>query len=327
MSGISLLGLQDFTGQGTALVGMLNPHLKPKPYDFAKPERFKKIFTSVLPLVLLDKYTYFADERLVAEVVLANYGKEDICDTARYELWDGDKLYAGGVIEDKIACECGKLTSVGFINVDFQDIGDAKRLDIKVFVGKYTNEYSIFVYAREEAVLPEGVVVARSVSEAKALLNEGRRVYFEPDFDKAPDGGLGELSDEWKEISSIKTCFTTDFWSVGTFAAQEGYMGCMIDTGHPVFSKFPTKFFPEWQWWIITKARAMVIPKTVKPLLEVLDCYARLRKMAFMFERKVGKGRLLVNSLGLIEKQEYPEARALLKSIFGYMASDEFEPD
>ena len=41
MSGLSLLGLQDFPGQGTALVGMLNSHLKPKPYPFARPERFR----------------------------------------------------------------------------------------------------------------------------------------------------------------------------------------------------------------------------------------------------------------------------------------------
>lgn len=37
LSGISLLGLQDFPGQGTALVGMMNSHLEPKPYDL--PDR------------------------------------------------------------------------------------------------------------------------------------------------------------------------------------------------------------------------------------------------------------------------------------------------
>lgn len=31
-SGISLLGLQDFPGQGTALIGMMNAHLHPKPF-------------------------------------------------------------------------------------------------------------------------------------------------------------------------------------------------------------------------------------------------------------------------------------------------------
>ena len=50
MSGLSLLGLQDFPGQGTALVGMMNSHLEPKPYAFAKPERFSAFFREVLPM-------------------------------------------------------------------------------------------------------------------------------------------------------------------------------------------------------------------------------------------------------------------------------------
>ena len=61
MSGISLLGLQDFPGQGTALVGMLNSHLQTKPYEFAKPEHFRSFFADQLPLVLLPKYTWKAE--------------------------------------------------------------------------------------------------------------------------------------------------------------------------------------------------------------------------------------------------------------------------
>ena len=63
-SGISLLGLQDFPGQGTALVGMMNAHLNPKPHDFARPDRFAAFFRDALPLALLPKYTYTAGENL-----------------------------------------------------------------------------------------------------------------------------------------------------------------------------------------------------------------------------------------------------------------------
>ena len=68
LSGISLLGLQDFPGQGTALVGMMNSHLEPKPFSFAKPERFSEFFKESMPLVRLQKYTYEAGERLTARV-------------------------------------------------------------------------------------------------------------------------------------------------------------------------------------------------------------------------------------------------------------------
>ena len=55
MSGLSLLGLQDFPGQGTALVGMLNSHLEPKPYAFAQPVRFRTFFSETVPLLYLKK--------------------------------------------------------------------------------------------------------------------------------------------------------------------------------------------------------------------------------------------------------------------------------
>ena len=78
MSGISLLGLQDFPGQGTALVGMMNSHLEAKPYDFARPERFRQFFRGSLPLVEMEKYTYEFGETLTAKILAANYGKQDM---------------------------------------------------------------------------------------------------------------------------------------------------------------------------------------------------------------------------------------------------------
>ena len=81
MSGISLLGLQDFPGQGTALVGMMNSHLKPKPYAFAQPERFARFFADVLPLVLLPRMTYlsiFPDEYKKALSYCGRFSGRDV---------------------------------------------------------------------------------------------------------------------------------------------------------------------------------------------------------------------------------------------------------
>lgn len=78
LSGISLLGLQDFPGQGTALVGMMNSHMEPKPYPFARPERFREFFTESRIFVKMPRYTYEEGEHLTAEVEVANFGKESI---------------------------------------------------------------------------------------------------------------------------------------------------------------------------------------------------------------------------------------------------------
>lgn len=104
-------------------------------------------------------------------------------------------------------------------------------------------------------------------------------------------------------------------------------MGQLIDAGHPLFADFPTEFHTEWQWWIFATQRAVILPRPMKAIVAELDSYAYLRPMAQLMEFRCGGGRVLFSSLGLQELQEYPEARALLKSIYRYLASEDFAPE
>lgn len=313
MSGISLLGLQDFPGQGTALIGMLNSHMQPKPFDFAKPERFRKFFTSVLPLILLEKYTYTAGETLHAAVFLANYGKTAIHDVFSYQLSD-----SGNICFEKeegfIDCNHSSLVSIGKVTIPLKSLDSAGKFLLSVSVGPYRNEYPVWIYPDMQVAIPDEISITVSLSEAEAELKKGRKVLLSP-----------EASEESFK-NSIKTFFTTDFWSVGTFPEQEGYMGCMMNPDHAVFRKFPTEFHADRQWWSITDARAMVLPDNLHSLITALDCSSKLRNLSFLFSCKSGSGKLMVSSMGLLQKQQYPEARALLSSILSYMESDDFEP-
>ena len=313
LSGISLLGLQDFLGQGTALVGMLNAHLKPKPHAFASPERFQKFFSAVLPLLMLERYTYTADETITVSTSIANYGKTSISGPLSYELTDGKTIYYSHTAGD-VFCPHSHLTPLGTQCIPLNNITTPQKLILRVCVESFSNEYSIWVYPSQKLEVPNEICIVCSLPEAMIELEKGKRVFLSP------------MACEESFPSSVKTCFTTDFWSVGTFAFQEGYMGCLIDSKHSLFADFPTEFHSDWQWWILTNARAMVVPSTLHSIVEALDCYARLRALSFLFECQVGNGRLLVSSMGLLQKQQYPEARALLSSIYRYMSSDQFAP-
>ena len=140
-------------------------------------------------------------------------------------------------------------------------------------------------------------------------------MYLSPDADK------GHLP------SSIQTQFTTDFWSVGTFAAQEGGMGQLIDVNHPIFKNFPTEFHTNWQWWPMASQRAIIFPHPVKAIVTEMDSYAYMRPMAQLAEFRCGGGKLIVSSMGLQNLQEYPEGRALLDAIYQYMTTEEFSPE
>ena len=322
LSGISLLGLQDFPGQGTALVGMMNSHLEPKPYDFARPERFREFFQECRILVKLPHYTYEAGERLIAEVEAANFGKENIegvfcwtlagkksvsengnCEPA--EIKSKNTVIATGEDTEITICRPGSYTEVGSLDIPLDFVEKNTALTLKVRIGDSISAYPIWVYRKTTPVCPENVYETRAFDmKTREILQNGGRVYLSPDADKE------------SLPNSIKTQFTTDFWSVGTFADQEGGMGQLIDTEHPIFKEFPTDFHTDWQWWIMATKRAVILPHPMKTIITEMESYAFLRPMAQMIEFRCLKGKVLLSTMELHKSQQYPEVRALQASIY-----------
>ena len=333
LSGISLLGLQDFPGQGTALVGMMNSHLEPKPYDFARPERFREFFRECRILVKLPRYTYEAGERLTAEVEVANFGRKNITGVLHWALTERkcaseggnskqgatvkceNTVVAAGADTETKSCPPGSYTTIGILDIPLDVMSKNTALTLTVSIGNSTGSYPVWVYQKTTPVCPENVYEARIFDErTKEVLQNGGRVYLSPD------------ADEESLPYSIKTQFTTDFWSVGTFADQEGGMGQLIDTEHPIFKEFPTDFHTDWQWWIMATKLAVILPHPMKMIITEMDSYAFLRPMAQLIEFRCLKGKVLLSTMELHKSQQYPEARALQAAIYTYLSGENFEP-
>jgi hypothetical protein len=338
MSGISLLGLQDFTGQGTALVGMMNSHLKPKSYSFASPERYNEFFAPQVVLVLLDKYVYKVGETIRAEVRVANFGKEPLPGGFGYELCVNENsnhgtrldggLYTLGSKKGVSECPVGEVTSLGNVEIPLDNIEDPTRFDLIIRLARFSERlgvcaktdikatYPIWVYPDLVPECPKGVYETR-VLDKKAIdvLKNGGKVFFDPHSTKEAIP------------NSVKAQFSTDFWSVGTFPNQEGAMGQFIDKEHPVFDFFPTEEHSNFQWFRMASQRAFILPRYMKSIVAEMDCYVRLRPMAQLLEVKAYNGKMIMSSMGLHDLLEHPEARALLSSIYRYMDSDVFEPE
>ncbi len=353
LSGISLLGLQDFPGQGTALVGMMNSHLKPKPYDFARPEHFRKFFRESLPLVLLEKYTYEAGETLEADILVANFGKTDIVGELKFVLRE-DQGVSGGIVQKgsgqeaagqgeaayrdagqeemirkdarqgavrsegslgEICCAAGGHTEAGRLEIKLDFVEKPMRLQLTVQAGEIENTYPIWVYPLVSPVCPEGVYETEVFDErARFILGQGGKVYLTPKSDKE------------HLPRSIQAQFTTDFWSVGTFSSQEGGMGQLIDETHPIFAGFPTECHTDWQWWAMASRRAIILPRPMRSIITEMDSYAYMRPMAQLLEFQCGGGKVLLSSMELQGLQQYPEARALLASLYAYLDTEDFDP-
>lgn len=215
-----------------------------------------------------------------------------------------------------VICPAGGITSAGKIEISLEDIDEAVRLDLTVEQDGVKNQYPVWIYPEAKPVCPGKVYETKTLDEkAVQILENGGSVYLAPDSEKE------------HLPSSIQAQFTSDFWSVGTFAAQEGGMGQLIDEKHPIFKNFPTEFHTNWQWWPMASQRAVIFPHPVKAIVTEMDSYAYMRPMAQLAEFRCGGGKLLFSSMGLQNLQQYPESRALLHAIYQYMDSEAFAPE
>ncbi len=191
----------------------------------------------------------------------------------------------------------------------------------------YRNRYPVWVYPPEvDAAVPDGVLLATGfhVGEPRAHLAAGGRVLLIPPHDKLPH--------------SVQGGFQTDYWSPmfaesakkSGQALPPGTLGILCDPAHPALAKFPTDFHSHWQWWHLVKNSRPIIydgtPADFRPLVQMIDNFARNHKLGLIAETKVGKGFMLICAIDLPKHQDKPEARQLMHSLLQYAGSADFAP-
>ena len=337
MGGFQLLDLQDYPGQGSAYVGILDAFMEPK--GLTTPEDFKQFCSPVVPLFLTEKFCWTTDETIKGKVQLANYSEPDEnkwnqC-MLTWQLMDmeGMTLYHGKI---SIPEKPYGLIDIGDIHID---ISDQTRPQKMILVLKayddmenktyHENYYPIWIYPsmKKPLTAPKDIVVAHRYDvETARILSGGGTVLLMPDSTQMKDLTVGGL-------------FQTDYWNYRMFKTisennnkpvSPGTLGILTKPEHPIFNSFPTEMHTDWQWFSIIKAsRPFILDNTsvsYRPIVQVIDNVERNHKLGLIFEFAVDKGKLLVCMSPLDQLLQYPEARQLYKSILQYMQSDDFAP-
>lgn len=312
--GFELLGLQDFPGQGTALVGLVDAFFESK--GAINPENFRAFCNPHVLLARFDRYTWTAGEIFAADLELAHYGPMDFpAGEVRWTLGS-----AGGVFTAPATAR-GGLRSLGRLEFVLPPPERATRLDLTLThtASNATISYPLWVYPTKRPAHSPGVTLARAFdTRTRERLAEGDTVVLcaEParPFPGTPGGG-----------------FTPDFWCWSMFKNIPGTLGLAIDAGHAALAYFPTETHSNWQWFHLARAAQPVVldqfPRDLTPIIEVVDNPERAQRLGLLFEVRVGPGRLLVCGIDLPAlAPRHPEARALLDSLAHYAASPAFAP-
>lgn len=325
LGGFQLLGLQDFTGQGHAPVGVLDPFWHTKGY--ASAVAFRRFCGPTVLLARLPRRVFTAGETLEAHLEIAHFGPRPLAGAvARWRVED-----AAGVVLAQGECASrdvplGAGFSLGPIRAPLGAHLRAQRLRLVARLADTAveNDWNVWVYpATASAPEPSGVLVTQMLdAKAEELLRAGGRVVL--------SGGRGRARGD--ALGRVELGFTPIFWNTWCTQRQAPHtLGLFCDPRHAALAEFPTEAHADWQWWhLLRRADALIVdalPRELRPLVEMIDDWYTCRRLALAFEVRVGPGRLLVSSVELVgDLANDPVARQWRASLLAYAASEAFAP-
>jgi len=318
--GFQLLSLNDFPGQGTALVGTLDVFWKEKGY--VTPQQYSRFCNSIVPLARMPRLIYQSGDTLVARIEVANYQQLLTNPYIEWKMTDmNHNLVTRGTFVKQFV-PIGEVT-VGTLNLPLGKVSRAAQLNLEVSVDDYSNDWNIWVYPKTAVNKPADILFTDTFDAAAiAELNRGGKVLFSLK--------KGSLSDEFG--GNIPVGFSTIFWNTAWSRKQPPHtMGILCNPRHPALAEFPTEYYSDYQWWDAMSHSQVVnigkLSSNLQPIVRVIDDWFTNRSLGLIFEAKVGKGKLIISGVDFSQQMEQrAEARQLLRSLYSYMESTRFNP-
>ena len=341
MAGFELLDLHDFPGQGTALVGVLDPFWDSKGY--VTPAEFHAFSCETVPLARLKKRLLQNNETFTAQIEVAHFGPQILRDPK--PLWfvrDASQATVAQGAFEVTTIPTGTQTALGEVSIPLGRFTKAQKLELSVVLSgvevqgapgagddsaparRYANSWDFWVYpAQVQTAPPAGVHLTEQLDEAAlAVLRQGGKVFLLPPPARIRGDALGR----------VKIGFSSIFWNTAWTGRQPPHtLGILCDPKHPALADFPTEDHSNWQWWeLVSRSHPFLLndtPATFRPLVMAIDDWVTARKLGLVFEAQVAGGRLLACGMDLAtDLDRRPVARQLRKSLLDYMAGPDFKP-
>lgn len=324
-AGFQLLALNDYSGQGTALVGPLNVFWREKGYVDAK--QWREFCSSVVVMARFPRFVYTPTDTLVVPVEAYNaYSARFMPSTTCYMITtsEGDTIVADTLSTKPFPQ--GKNIDLGTIRYALDGIDKPTKCTLSFNVENVVfNHYDFWVY-------PE-------LPETKTSKNSKSQVYVADSLD---DNALKVLRKGGTVLltaagsitygNDVQQHYLPVFWNTSWFKMRPPHTtGATIDKSHPLFKDFPTDDWSNLNWWELLN-RAQVInlsqmPADYQSPIQPIDTWHVSRKLGMMLEAQVLKGRLLLTTMDITNNLDKRlVARQMRYAILKYMQGDEFRP-
>lgn len=334
LAGFQILDIQDFTGQGTALVGILNSFMENKGLITAAD--WRRFCSDAVLQAEFDSYVVISGKVLEFAVSLSYFRKSPMVDDELVCcLKDGNGNVISHVntsvtvMAENEESPSNGIHAIGQFPMQLPKADRPASLTLTVELKNLgiRNSYGLWIYKDTDS---EG----RTVSENEtAGAPAARKLEQLPALAKTCKACLLFLSDE-ENKASIEGTYCTDFWCYPMFrnislsAGKEtpvGTLGLLIRKEHAALSGFPCESYTTPQWHsIVSASRSTILDGTeIVPIVQTIDNFSRNYRLGMIYEiylQDLDLGLLVCTSdlPGLIQKG-HPEARALYESLASYL--------
>lgn len=309
VSGFQLLDLQDYTGQGTALVGVLNAMMENK--GLISAEEWREFCAGTVVLGEFASFTGMMGEDIRFDVQISECDPEKQHTCIRCTLMDGEReLYACDVTP---GARQGRLTDAVSVTFPAECYRDAMQERITGLTVVLTledgtrNHYPIWL------IPPVDIRITR-----EGIEKDRRMVAFVSAEEKADGAAIVVPSAE----GQLPAEYCTDFWCYPMFRSISesmgkpvpvGTMGLSIDTASPLLKRFAQEDYTTPVWYaILQTAHVQRLPADVHPAVQMIDNTERCARLGILYQQD-GVWHLTAR---LWEKPNDPAVRALAWSLW-----------
>ena len=319
--GFQLLDLHDFPGQGTALVGVLDPFWEEKGY--ITPAEYRRFCNTTVPLARLEKRIFVEGETMTAGIEVAHFGEHPLDGVnPSWKIIQNNEIVAEGTL-GQLDIAIGNAIQLGEVVYQFPKENKPRKLTLIVSIENFENSWDIWVYPENNPAEIDAIQIVEELTAATIdYLEKGGKVLLSL--------GKGKVAPEMG--GEVGVGFSSIFWNTAWTDGQKPHtLGILCDPKHPALELFPTDYHSNWQWWdALSHSDAIQLDSfstELKPIVRIIDDWVTNRRLALLFESKLGAGSILVSGVDLVNDLEVrPEARQLLASLKKYMSGDQFNP-
>jgi hypothetical protein len=315
------------------------------------PNEGKEINNPVLLMISagVNDRTFWSGDRKSFDVIVSNYGSEPVQNgTLKWKLMSGDRVQLESTVTG-VNAPLGQVTRAATLEMGGTLSGNQKLelvLELSHGLSAFVNRWSFWTFPKGRLLRTSEIPVTSLVkwaglsrlypfiqhgtpkqAQASLLITtslSGESLQF------LEGGGRVLLL---AERSSFERSSESTF-----FPASGGALGTLM-SDHPALKGFPSEGFCDLQFFnLLEGAYAYPLdewPKEMVPLVGgirtttgFLSKTKNLSRVGYVFEAKVGKGRLLVSTLRIRDNfdEAYPEAISLFDHLLRYATSQGFEP-